>query len=105
MTPAETILGVLALVMGGGNIWRWLADRGKQKVDLITLGQTISKEIITALKEERDGLASKVASLEKTVAELEHEIRGWFQWGEAQERLLNENGITPPPRPKKKARD
>lgn len=104
MSPVEIGLAATLTVIGGGNIWNWLASRGKTKVDLIQLGQTISAQIITALKEERDGLAAKVESLEKTVAELEHEIRGWFQWGEAQERLLNENGITPPPRPKKKDR-
>ena len=102
MTTAELILGAGVAIMGGGNIWNWLASRGKTRVDLIQLGQTISAEIITALKAERDELAAKVDSLERQVRDLQHDIRGWFQWGEAQERLLIEKGITPPPRPKRK---
>lgn len=92
MTTAEIILGLLALVMGGGNIWNWLSNRGKQKVDLIALGQTISGEIIKALKTERQELIDKVGELEERIGELVSHI-------EALESSMRERGVPVPPRP------
>lgn len=97
MTPAEIILGLLALVMGGGNIWNWLSNRGKQKVDLIALGQTISGEIIKALKTEREELTAKVGELEERIGELIDHI-------EALEASMRTAGVPIPPRPTRKAK-
>lgn len=83
--------------MGGGNLWNWLTSRGKQKVDLITLGQTISAEIIAALKAERQELIDKVGDLEKQVGELVEHIGSL-------EAALTKAGITPPPRPHRKVK-
>ena len=97
MTLAELGLAGLALVMGGGNIWNWLSNRGKQKVDLITLGQTISAEIISALKAERQELMDKVEELESRIGELVSHI-------ESLEASMRKAGIQPPPRPARKAK-
>lgn len=90
------VLGILALVMGGGNVWNWLSNRGKQRVDLISLGQTISAEIIAALKEERVELTLKVAELEERIGELAGHI-------ETLEGVISELGGKVPPRPRKAA--
>lgn len=95
MTTAELILSGVVTLMGGGNVWNWLSSRGKAKVDLITLGQTISAEIIKALKTEREELLGKITELENTVADLVGHV-------EALETALRDAGITPPPRPRKK---
>lgn len=92
MSPAEIGLGVVVAVMGGGNAWNWLASRGKQKVDLITLGQTISKEIIAALKAEREELTAKVGELEVRIGELAGHI-------ETLEAVISKLGGKVPPRP------
>lgn len=92
MTPAEMGLSAVIALMGGGNVWNWLANRGKAKVDLIQLGQTISAEIIGALKAERQELIDKVDDLEKQIGELVEHIGSL-------EAALSKAGIKPPPRP------
>lgn len=97
MTTVEMILGAGVAVMGGGNIWNWLASRGKTKVDLIQLGQTISKEIIAALQLEREALIGKVGELEARIGELIDHI-------EALEGSMRKAGVPIPPRPARKAK-
>lgn len=92
MTTAELALSGIVAIMGGGNIWNWLANRNKAKVDLIQLGQTISAEIIAALKAERQELIDKVADLEKQIGDLVEHIGSL-------EGALAKAGIKPPPRP------
>lgn len=92
MTLAEMGLSAVIALMGGGNVWNWLANRGKAKVDLIHLGQTISAEIIGALKAERQELIDKVADLEKQIGDLVEHIGSL-------ESALSKAGIKPPPRP------
>jgi uncharacterized protein involved in exopolysaccharide biosynthesis len=96
MTTAEIILSAGVALMGGGNVWNWLSSRGKTKVDLITLGQTISVQIIAGLKTEREELLTKIEGLETLIGELVSHV-------EALESALRAAGITPPPRPRKKA--
>lgn len=92
MTTAEMILAGAAALMGGGNIYNWLSSRGKQKVDLIQLGQTISGEIIKALKAEREELTAKVGELEVRIGELAGHI-------ETLEAVISKLGGKVPPRP------
>lgn len=86
MSPAEMILGLVALVMGGGQIWNWLASRGKTRVDLIALAEKIAAATITALDTRIKELEAKVDALSAHVETLEGVIR--------------ELGATPPPRPR-----
>lgn len=95
MTTVEMILGAGIAIMGGGNVWNWLASRGKQKVDLIQLGQTISSEIIRALKDERQELIDKIGDLEDRIGELVQHI-------EALENSMRKAGVPIPPRPSRK---
>ena len=95
MTLAEMGLTATIALIGGGNVWNWLTSRGKQKVDLITLGQTISEEIIKALKEERADLIRKVEDLQQSIDDLIEHI-------DRLEGVLIKAGIKPPPRPAKK---
>lgn len=88
MTSAEMLLSGVVAVMGGGNVWNWLTSRGKTKVDLIQLAQTIAAETITALDGRIKELEEKVDTLSAHIVSLEI--------------LLRENGITPPPRPERK---
>lgn len=96
MTTAEIILGLLALVMGGGNIWNWLTSRGKQKVDLIQLAQSIASETIKALDH-------RIAQLEATIDDQGRKIEDLTAHiGKLEDVILGLGG-TPPPRPRKKA--
>lgn len=104
MTTTELILGAVSTVLGGGSIWNWIASRGKTRVDLIQLGQTISAQIIQGLKAERDELAAKVEALEGKVSDLNHSINGLSQHIVSLEELLIRAGITPPPRPERKGK-
>ena len=104
MSNTELILAALTTVLGGGSIWNWIASRGKTRVDLIQLGQTISAQIIQGLKAERDELAAKVEALEGKVTDLNHSINGLSQHIVSLEELLIRAGITPPPRPERKSR-
>ena len=97
------LLTAACSVIGGGTIWNWLASRGKQKVDLIALAQTISSETIKALKEDRRELVAQIDRLEAVIEDLKHDIRGLSTYINALETLLVKAGIEPPPRPRKKA--
>lgn len=102
MTLAEMGLTALVTVMGGGNIWNWLSNRGKQRVDLIALGQTISADIITALRADRDALKAEVSALKTEIGDLRHDVRGLSQHIVSLETIMVQAGITPPPRPARK---
>lgn len=102
MTTAEIGLGVVVAVMGGGNLWNWLASRGKTKIDLITLSQTISADIIAALKADRDALTQQVSNLKDEIADLRHDVKGLSQHIVSLEAIMIQAGITPPPRPARK---
>lgn len=104
MSATEVILAALSAILGGGSIWNWIASRGKTRVDLIQLGQTISAQIIQGLKAERDELAAKVEALEGKVSDLNHSINGLSQHIVSLEELLIRAGITPPPRPERKGK-
>lgn len=85
MTPTETILALAVTVFGGGHVWTWWASRGKVKVDLIALAQTISADTMRAMDIRIDALESRLDDAEKHIERLESIIR--------------EGGQTPPPRP------
>lgn len=85
MTAPEMLLSGIVTIVGGGHIWNWLTSRGKTKVDLIQLAQTIAAETIKALDERISELEDKVDTLTKHVETLEGVIR--------------ELGAVPPPRP------
>lgn len=104
MTLGEQALAIILAVIGSGHAWNWWTSRGKQKVDLISLAQTISSDIITALKADRDALKEEVHSLRQEVERLQHDIRGLSQHVVSLETLLLEKGITPPPRPERKGK-
>lgn len=102
MTAGELGLSALVTIIGGGHIWNWLASRGKTKIDLISLAQTISADIITALKADRDALKAEVAGLKSEIADLRHDVRGMSQHIVSLEAIMVQAGITPPPRPARK---
>jgi hypothetical protein len=92
MTTAEIILAGVAAVMGGGNAWNWLAGRGKTKVDLITLAQSIAAETIKALKDREDALLERIGELEGKMDDMSAHIASL-------ENVIRDMGATPPPRP------
>lgn len=97
MTTAEILLSGAVTIMGGGNVWNWLSSRGKTKVDLITLAQSIAAETIKALKDREGALLERLSDLEERVGELSAHI-------ESLESVIRTAGLTPPPRPAARAR-
>lgn len=96
MSPAEIALGAVVAVMGGGQIYNWLASRGKTKVDLIGLAQSIAAETIKALD-------TRIAQLEATIEDQGMKIEDLIQHVGKLEDIIIGFGGTPPPRPRKKA--
>jgi len=97
MTTAEIALSGILTIMGGGHVWNWLSSRGKTKVDLITLAQSIAAETIKALKDREDALMERIDALEERVGELSVHI-------ESLEGVIRSAGLTPPPRPASRRR-
>lgn len=95
MSPAEIGLGVLVAVMGSGNLYNWLSSRGKTKVDLITLAQSIAAETIKALD-------TRIAQLEATIEDQGMKIEDLISHVGKLEDIIIGFGGTPPPRPRKK---
>lgn len=95
MTTAEIILGAAAVVMGGGNIWNWLTSRGKQKVDLIALAQSIAAETIKALD-------LRIAHMEATIEDQGRKIEDLTAHIGKLEDVIRGLGGTPPARPPRK---
>lgn len=96
MSPAEMALGAVVAVMGGGNLWNWLASRGKTKVDLITLAQSIAADTIEALDK-------RMAQMEATIDDQGMKIEDLIAHVGKLEDIIIGFGGTPPPRPRKKA--
>lgn len=96
MTTVELLLGGAAVLMGGGNVWNWLASRGKTKVDLIQLAQSIASETIKALD-------LRIAQMEATIEDQGRKIEDLTRHIGNLEDVIVGLGGTPPPRPRKKA--
>lgn len=96
MTTVELILGAGITVMGGGNVWNWLASRGKTRVDLIQLAQSIASETIKALDH-------RIAQLEATIEEQGRKIEDLTAHIGKLEDVILSLGGTPPARPRKAA--
>lgn len=96
MTPAEMGLSAVVALMGGGNLYNWLASRGKTKVDLITLGQTIAASTIAALRDDRAELLARIDELEEKIDLMAAHI-------ENLENTIRTLGATPPQRPTRRA--
>jgi len=94
MTTAEMALAGLVAVMGGGNAWNWLASRGKTKVDLIQLAQSIASETIKALDH-------RIALLEATIEDQGRKIEDLTAHIGKLEDVILSLGGTPPARPRK----
>lgn len=96
MSPVELVLGAAVTILGGGNIWNWIASRGKTKVDLIGLAQSIAAETIKALD-------TRIGQLEATIEDQGRKIEDLTTHiGNLEDVILGLGG-TPPPRPKRKA--
>lgn len=94
MTTVELILTAGVAVVGGGNVWTWLASRGKTKVDLIALAQSIATETIKALD-------TRIATLEATIEDQGRKIEELtLHIGKLEDVILGLGG-KPPPRPRK----
>lgn len=106
MTNVEMILSAIVAVMGGGGLWSWLSSRGKTKVDLIELGQTIATATIKALQADRAALIAEVHALKAEIAALgvkinaqDDKIETLTTHIEKLETEVRRLGGTPPPRP------
>ena len=95
MTTAELILSAACSVIGTGTIWNWLASRGKTKVDLIALAQSIAAETIKALD-------TRIAQLEATIEDQGRKIEELTQHIGNLEDVIRGLGGTPPARPPRK---
>lgn len=106
MTTIEIILALAAVLMGGGSVYNWLASRGKTKVDLIELGQSIATATIKALQDDRTALIAEVQALKAEIAALglkidaqDDKIETLTSHIEKLETEVRRLGGTPPPRP------
>lgn len=95
MTSAEMILAGAAVLMGSGNVYNWLASRGKTKVDLISLAQSIAAETIKALD-------TRIAQLEATIEDQGRKIDDLTAHIGKLEDVIRGLGGTPPARPPRK---
>lgn len=106
MTGAEAALTLAVALVGGGHAWNWLASRGKTKVDLIELGQSIATATIKALQDDRSALMQEVRDLKDEIAALgvkidaqDDKIETLTTHIEKLETEVRRLGGTPPPRP------
>jgi septal ring factor EnvC (AmiA/AmiB activator) len=111
MTGAEAALTLAVALVGGGQAWNWLASRGKAKVDLIELGQSIASATIKALQDDRSALMLEVRELKAEIAALgikidaqDDKIETLTTHIEKLETEVRRLGGTPPPRPLPKAK-
>lgn len=95
MSPVELGLSATIAIIGGGNVWNWLASRGKTKVDLIALAQSIAAETIKALD-------TRIAQLEATIEDQGRKIEDLTQHIGNLEDVIRGLGGTPPARPPRK---
>lgn len=96
MTTAEIVLAAGVALMGGGNVWNWLSSRGKTKVDLISLAQSIASETIKALDLRIAGMEATIEDQGRKIEDLTAHI------GELEEVIRGLGGI-PPARPRRRA--
>jgi uncharacterized protein with von Willebrand factor type A (vWA) domain len=101
MSPAEIALTAVVTIMGGGNIWGWLSSRGKTKVDLIQLGQTIAAATITAQQNERRELLHRIDQMDATIENQGLKIEELTAHITKLEDVIRGLGGTPPSRPRK----
>lgn len=95
MTTAEIVLTAGVALMGGGNVWNWLSSRGKTKVDLITLAQSIASETIKALD-------TRIAQMEATIENQGMKIEELtLHIGKLEDVIVGLGGV-PPVRPRRK---
>ena len=106
MTGAEAALTLAVALVGGGHAWNWLASRGKTKVDLIELGQSIATATIKALQDDRSALMLEVRELKAEIAALsvkidaqDEKIETLTAHIEKLETEVRRLGGVPPPRP------
>lgn len=111
MTTPEMALTLAVALVGAGNMWNWLASRGKAKVDLITLGQAIAKSTIEALQQDRAALLDEIRELKREIADLglkidaqDDKINTLTKHIEELEGVVRALGGTPPPRPLPRAK-
>jgi hypothetical protein len=95
MTLAEMGLTAVVTVMGGGNVWGWLSSRGKTKVDLIQLAQSIAAETIKALD-------LRIAQMEATIEDQGMKIEELTEHIGKLEDVIVGLGGNPPLRPRRK---
>lgn len=103
MSPAEIGLTAVVTVMGGGNIWSWLSSRGKTKVDLIQLGQSIAAATIEGQRIERAELLHRIDQMDATIENQGLKIEELTAHIGKLEDVIQGLGGTPPARPRKGA--
>lgn len=94
MTAVEMILGGAVTLLGGNSFWNWLSSRGKTKVDLISLAQSIAAETIKALD-------LRIAHMEATIEDQGRKIEDLTQHIGKLEDVIRGLGGIPPARPRK----
>ncbi len=109
MSAIELVLSLLIALVGGGGVWSWLSSRGKVKVDLLTLTQSIAAATIQSLQQDRQALLEEIKELKKEVNDLsakidaqDEKIETLTLHIEKLEDVVRGLGGTPPPRPRKR---
>lgn len=88
-------LGAFIALMGGGGLWGWLASHSRNRLDLITLAQTIAEATITALDK-------RIAQMEATIEDQGLKIEELtVHIGKLEDVIVGLGGI-PPQRPRRK---
>ena len=102
MNLSEAIITGLVSLVGGGGLGAWLTSRGKQRIDLIALGQTVAAATIEGLKSDRDSLLGRIDALEGQIMALKEQLEELLFHAESLEGVLKAHSIAPPPRPRKR---
>lgn len=102
MTTAEMILGALAIVFGGGNVWTFLTSRGNTEAALLAMSRKIASDTIEGLRDDRKELLDRIDGLEGQIGALKEQLAELLAHAEALEGVLKAQGITPPARPRKR---
>jgi cell division protein FtsB len=110
MTAVEMALGGAVTLLGGNSFWGWLSSRGKVRIDLLSLTQSVAAATIQSLQADRTALLNEIAGLKQEVRDLsakidsqDEKIETLTQHIENLEDTVRSLGGTPPPRPRKRA--
>lgn len=94
-----TILTSITLATAFGETIRWLANRGRSKVDTAKAVQGMALDLLSPLREELARTQTEMASMRTTVTRVQMELEAVIAWALAARAILDQNAIDYPPVP------